>query len=175
MADFNQNVTEAKDYLHLDQEDMKKLPTMLNVITILTFIGCAYVAIMAVIGYFSASTAYKVYDTIGTNGTTTENKTLNSLLSGAKEMAKKQYDNRFIIFILALVGVALCLYGALQMRRLKKQGYFIYLSGELLPIVSFAIFIGFSNFLGALSIIFAALFAAVFIILYTTQLKELVN
>jgi hypothetical protein len=44
-----------------------------------------------------------------------------------------------------------------------------------LPILSFAIFIGFGNLLGGIGMVFTALFAAVFIILYTTQRKELVN
>jgi hypothetical protein len=47
--------------------------------------------------------------------------------------------------------------------------------GELLPIVSFAAFIGFGNLLGGISMVLTSLFAIVFIILYTTQRKELVN
>ncbi len=175
MTDFNQNINQAKDILNLEDRDIKKLPQMLNVLTILTYIGCGLGLISNIWNYISASTAMKAYETLGTNQPTTDNKVVNSLLSGAEEMVKKTYDNRLMILIFALVGIALCFYGAMQMRNLKKQGYLIYVIGEVLPIVSFAIFIGFGNLLGAISMIFVVLFAALFIILYTTQRKELIN
>jgi hypothetical protein len=175
MADFNQNIDQAKDLLNLEQKDIGKLPSMLNVLTILTYIGCAIGAISAIWGYFSAAMAYKVYENLGTTETKTENKALDSIISGAQEMTKKAYDNRLMILVFGLVGIALCFYGAMQMRNLKKQGYLIYVIGELLPLVSFAVFIGFGNLLGAISMVFTVLFAVVFIILYTTQRKELIN
>jgi hypothetical protein len=175
MADFNQNMDQAKDLLNLEQKDMGKLPSMLNVLTILTYIGCAFGAIMAIWGYFSAAISYKIYENPGAANLNTDNKTLNSFVSGAMEMAKKQYENRLMILIFGLVGIALCFYGAMQMRNLKKQGYLIYVIGELLPILSFSIFIGFGNLLGGILMMFTILISAVFIILYTTQRKELVN
>jgi hypothetical protein len=63
----------------------------------------------------------------------------------------------------------------MQMRNLKKQGYLIYVIGELLPILSFAIFIGFGGLFGGIAMMFSTLFALLFIILYTTQRKYLVN
>jgi len=175
MTDFNQNVDQAKDLLNLEQKDIQKLPQMLNVLTILTYIGCALGAISAIWGYFSAAIANKAYSTTEMNNLKTENKAVGSLLEGAKEMTQKAYDNRLMILLFGLIGIALCFYGAMQMRNLKKQGYLIYVVGELLPILSFAIFIGFGNLLGGISMVFTVLFAAVFIILYTTQRKELVN
>ncbi|MBL7703453.1 MAG: hypothetical protein JNM14_14475 [Ferruginibacter sp.] len=177
MTDLNQGLNQAKDALNLEDKDMKKLPQGLNILTILTYIGCALGAISAIWNYISAATAYKTYQAL--TGTMeelkTENSAVNSMLSGATEMVKKAYDNRMMIMILALVGVALCFYGAMQMRNLKKQGYLIYVVGELLPIISFAIFIGFGSLFGGVAMIFSTLIAAVFIILYTMQRKHLVN
>jgi hypothetical protein len=175
MTDFNQNVDQAKDLLNLEQKDMQKLPSMLNVLTILTYVGCAWSAITSIWGYFSAAMTYKMYENGGPANVNTDSKTLNSFISGASEIAKKQYDNRLMILVLGLLGVALCFYGALQMRNLKKQGYLFYIIGELLPIISFAAFIGFGNLIGAISVIFYLFFALLFIILYTTQRKALVN
>ncbi len=175
MTDFNQNVDQAKDLLNLEQNDMQKLPQMLNVLTILTYIGCALGAIGSIYGFFSASSNLKKYEELGSTGIDTENKTLNSIMSGAMEMAKKQYDNRLMLLIFGMVGLVLCFYGAMQMRNYKKQGYLLYVIGELLPIISFALFIGFGSLLGAVSMIFTILFSAVFIILYTTQRKYLVD
>jgi hypothetical protein len=93
MTDLNQNLDQAKDMLNLEQKDMQKLPQMLNVLTILTYIGCALGAISAIWNYMSASTAYKLYQSAGGLDTLkTENKELNSMLSGANEMVKKAYD-----------------------------------------------------------------------------------
>jgi hypothetical protein len=175
MTDLNQNVGQAKDMLNLEQKDMQKLPQMLNILTILTYIGCALGAISAIWNYISASTAYKAYETLNSNGFQSENKALNSVFSGATEMIRKAYENRLMIMVFALVGVALCFYGAMQMRNLKKQGYLIYVVGELLPTISFAIFIGFGGLFGGIAMIFSTLFALLFIILYTTQRKYLVN
>jgi len=176
MTDLNQNIDQAKDMLNLESNDMKKLPQMLNVLTILTYIGCALGAIMAIWNYISVSASYKLYQASGgLDSLKTENSQLNSVLSGANEMVKKSYENRLMILLFALAGIALCFYGAMQMRNLKKQGYLIYIVGELLPIVSFAVFVGFGNIIGALSMVFVVLFAVLFIILYTTQRKALVN
>jgi hypothetical protein len=175
MADFNQNIDQAKDLLNLEQKDMGKLPSMLNVLTILTYIGCAFGAIGAVYSYFTIGTSYKLIEGMGTNGLNSDNKAVQSIMSQSMEMVKKQYDNRLMIMILALVGVALCFYGAMQMRNLKKQGYMLYVIGELIPILSFAIFIGFGSLFGGVAMIFTVLIAAVFIILYTTQRKVLIN
>jgi hypothetical protein len=176
MTDLNQNMDQAKDMLNLEQKDMQKLPQMLNILTILTYIGCAFGAISAVWNYISASSAYKLYEAAGGMGSIkTENKALDSMLSGAGEMVKKAYDNRLMILLFALAGIGLCFYGAMQMRNLKKQGYLIYVVGELLPILSFAIFIGFGGLFGGIAMMFSTLFALLFIILYTTQRKYLVN
>lgn len=176
MTDLNQNLNQAKDALNLEDKDMKKLPQMLNVLTILTYIGCALGAISAIWNYMSAATAYKLYEAAGGIDTLkTDNSQLNSVLAGANEMVKKAYDNRLMIMLFALVGIALCFYGAIQMRNLKKQGYLIYVVGELLPILSFAIFIGFGGLFGGIAMMFSTLFALIFIILYTTQRKYLVN
>ncbi len=90
----------------------------------------------------------------------------------AIELTRVGYENRIPITIISLVAIALCLYGAIQMRTLKKQGYFLWLIGEILPLIGTVIFIGtaaFSNFSGILLIFIIALF----VLLYSLQLKYL--
>lgn len=177
MTDLNQNIEQAKDMLNLESKDMKKLPQGLNVLTILTYIGCALGAISAIWNYISAGTAYKMYETL--NGSMdslkTENSAVNSMLAGATELVKKAYDNRLYILLAGLIGIGLCFYGAMQMRNLKKQGYLIYVVGELLPILSYAIFIGFGGLFGGIGMLLTTLIPVLFIILYTMQRKHLVN
>lgn len=177
MTDLNQGLDQAKDALNLEDKDMKKLPQGLNVLTILTYIGCALGAISAIWNYISISATYESYKRLNEafDSLKTDNNAVNSMLSGANDMVKKTYENRTIIMALGLVGVALCFYGAMQMRNLKKQGYLIYVVGEILPIITFAIFVGFGGLFGGIAMIFSTLIAAVFIILYTMQRKHLVN
>lgn len=175
MTDFNQNIDQAKDLLNLEEKDMQKLPQMLNVLTILTYIGCGIGLISALWSYFTAESSYKAYQLLKTDPSLTENNPAAKLLSGAADMIKRSYENRLPIMLLSIAGVALCFYGAMQMRNLKRQGFLIYLVGQIMPIVSFAIFIGFGNIVGSLSVVFSVLFAAVFVILYGTQRKYLVN
>ena len=178
MTDLNQNLNQAKDALNLEDKDMKKLPQGINVLTILTYIGCALAAIGALYTYFTISTSYKLIEgykslTDGLSGS--ESKAVQSIMSGSIDVVKRQYDNRMMIMVLALAGVALCFYGAMQMRALKKQGYLIYVVGELIPIISYAVFVGFGSLFGGIGMIFTTLISVLFIILYTMQRKHLVN
>lgn len=175
MTDFNHNVDQAKDILNLEQKDIQKLPQMLNVLTILTYIGSALAAIGAVYNYFTVAASYKLIEGLTSKEDTGGSATLQSIVNQSVDIVKKQYENRTMIMILALVGAGLCFYGAMQMRNLKKQGYIIYIVGELLPILSFAIFVGFGSLFGGVAMIFGTLVAAVFIILYSLQRKVLVN
>ncbi len=61
------------------------------------------------------------------------------------------------------------------MRKLKKDGYWIYVSGELLPIIVSLILLGTAQFNGAFSIVIALGIPLAFVILYTMQRKYLVN
>jgi len=60
----------------------------------------------------------------------------------------------------------LCIYGALQMRKLKKQGLVIYSIGEIIfPLVTLLL-------VGFWSAVFGLVVAVLFIILYVIQRKQ---
>jgi hypothetical protein len=152
-------------------EEPKKLPDMLNVLTILTFIGSGLFTISSIWSCLKAQDSYDKIVAAQAN--------LDSMPDFAKkmmgpemmEMARKSLENRVPILILALLSYALCIYGAIQMRQLKKTGFTIYVVGEVLPIVAVAIFIG-SGIFGVFAIIGYVIYA-IFIILYASQLKYL--
>ena len=77
------------------------------------------------------------------------------------------------MLIIGLAAIALCFYGALQMRKLKKQGFFIYLIGQLLPFLNTALFVGLFMFQGIGFAVGSAI-TVLFILLYLTQKKNLV-
>src|SRR5687768_17410015 len=128
-----------------DQQQPKGLPGMLNVLTILTFIGCGIAYISSIISFFSAANYEKsmaemeeMQDKMG------DNELANSMMQGSVEMMQKTYDYRYIILLSSLLFTTLCLIGALQMRKLKKSGYTLYVIGEIAPIVIMGALIGFS-------------------------------
>ncbi len=151
MTDFNESVDKAKDALNLEDKDMKKLPQMLNVLTILTYIGCGLGALMIILGFigvgFLSSLAPKS--------------------AAGSEALSKVSSNATISMVIGLVGIALCFFGAMKMRNLQKQGFFIYVAGQVIPIVATFVISGVT--FGVVGVIIPL----VFIILYGTQLKEL--
>ena len=155
----------------LTQDEPKKLPDMLNVLTILTFIGCGLGTISSIYGFVNAQTSYDKM--VQVQGKLDDAPALVKKFMGPEmlEMARKSLENRTPILLLTLVAYGLCLYGAIQMRSRKKAGFSIYVVGELLPIAASCIFIGMGTF-GGFGL-FAFLIPVVFIILYGTQLKHM--
>jgi hypothetical protein len=156
-------------------EQKKELPGMLNVLTILTFIGCGLSYIGTLWGFYQ-STNYEnekaeleeLRDKSG------DNEFANKMMDASLEMLEKNYENRYILLLSGLLFTTLCLVGALQMRKLKKSGYMIYLVGELTPVILTAILIGFS-LVGGITTLITAIVAILFVVLYSTQRKYLVN
>ncbi len=172
MEATNQPTAHTND---LFDQQTKGLPGMLNVLTILTFIGCGISYISTIWGFFDSSNIEKkraelesVQDSMG------DNEMANNVVQGSLDIMQKSYDNRYILLISGLLFTTLCLLGAMQMRKLKKSGYLLYVIGELAPIVITAALIGFS-LVGGIAVAFGAIVAIIFVILYTTQRKYLVN
>ena len=90
----------------------------------------------------------------------------------AFENARKTMENKVPVLILTLLGVGLCFYGALEMRKLKKQGFTLWVAGEFLPIIAMFFFIGSGMFSGFA--LFAYLFPVIFLILYAVNKKHLI-
>jgi len=149
-----------------------KIPTGINVLTILTFIWCAYECYSAIKNFIGGQQALEKLEEAQTK--------LESAPSWAKKMAgpevmemvRKGIENKIPILVIGLLATGLCVYGAMEMRKLKKQGYLLWLIGEILPWISALIFIGpiiFSTFIG-----YFIIFPILFIILYTVNRKYLI-
>lgn len=166
------NMNQFQDQLNLEEQDMKTLPQMLNVLTILTYVGSALQLIGALFTYFTIAASYKMYENMSDNPAAADNP-MAGLMSAASETMKKQYENRTVIMLIAVVGAIACFYGAMQMRKRKAMGYNIYVAGELIYPVVNMILLGFGG-LGAFGII-GFIFPILFIVLYTLQKKYLTN
>ena len=171
------NEISGRDTLDSGDFETKKLPTGLNVLTILSFIGCAFQLIGALWGYYSAKTTYetkdKILEQMNSGSMPSWMKSMMGDVSKFEETVTKSYENRLPILIISLVAVALCFYGLLQMRKLKKQGYMFYVIGEVLPFLSIVLFIGAYALTSSGTIVFACI-ALLFIILYTNYRKNLI-
>ena len=165
MADINQP-TNTESFL----EEPGKLPSMLNVLTILTFIGSGLGVIGAITGYFTAASSYEKQQQLQDKMADMPAIVKNMMGPDPVETARKQLENRLPIMLLGLVGALLCLYGAVQMRKLKKSGFSIYIIGDILPFLALAIFVSLSSMSG-FAMIFGIVITLVFVILYSTQLK----
>jgi hypothetical protein len=156
-----------------DQATTSKLSSGLNVLTILTIIGSIFGLIMAVWGYFGADENVVRYQNALSNVENAPKFMRSYFTPEGLELAQKSAQNKLPLLIMNLIGGTLCLFGALQMRKLRKQGYFIWLIGEYLPIISTILLVGISVYamFGLIFIIFPVLFT----ILYTVQRKYLVN
>jgi hypothetical protein len=165
MTDLNQPAN-TENWL----EEPKKRPSMLNVLTILTFISNGLGFISAFYSYFSAPSNYDKVVQAQDKMDQMPDIVKNMMGPDPVGNARKMLDNRLPIMLLTLVGALLCFYGALQMRKLKKTGFTIYILGDIVPFLGLFVFIGASMLTGFTGI-FGILITLVFVILYATQLK----
>lgn len=154
------------------EKDEKKLPSLLNVLTILTMVGCAFELIFGTLNVVNGRKNLDKLEELQSSGQLDNAPAFMKKFAGpeALENARLAYENRIPLFVMMLAGMALCLYGALQMRKLQKNGYFMWLIGELLPTAGSIILIG-MGFVGNAGWMLA--FPLIFIILYSTQIKYL--
>jgi hypothetical protein len=159
----------------LFEPQRKGLPGTLNVLTILTLIGCGFAYLMGIYSlYDSSNYDKKMAEFEKAQEQAGDNEMVNEMLQSSMEIFQKSYDYRYIIFISTILFTTLCLIGALQMRKLKKSGFTLYTIGELTPLVISAALVGFS-LVGGIILTITAIIAVVFVILYATQRKYMVN
>ena len=148
------------------------LPSGLNVLTILTFVGSAIALITSVLGYTNAEKSYK--QIVDSQAKLAEAPAWAKGMMGPNmvEMAKKSMENKLPVLLLGIVATALCIYGAIEMRKLKKQGFILWVVGEILPIITSVLFLGIGVFSGFGLI--GLVIPIIFIILYAVQRKYLI-
>ncbi len=168
MTDMNQNMGMP--------DDKPALPSGLNILTILTFIGSGLGFISVVYSFINAkSNVDKMEEAINSPAYENMPAFAKKMLSPeALEVARKSYENRIPILAISLVGIGLCVYGAIQMRKKRMQGYYSYLIGEIIPLLVMPIFLGMAALTGIPGII-GICFTVLFVLLYTAQRKHLTN
>ena len=147
------------------------LPSTLNVLTILTFIGCAIGLVFSLATPWMLNFALKMMDKASASTTELTPKQVADMELSRHAIQLTQ-NNLVPLIIIGLIGIVLCFVGALMMRKLKKDGFWLYLGGQLLPLIGNIILLGTSQFTGVISYIMFAI-PIVFIVLYYGQMKHL--
>lgn len=154
------------------------LPSMLNVLTILTFIGSAIalwgIYQIAIIDDQILKTEKEMVK-LQQLGNEMPAFAIKALEDGMK-LTKAQQANKIPLLVANVISFILCLWGAIKMRKLQMQGYYFYLIGEILPVAAMFILIGgvmFKGMVGITTSVMSVFFPLLFIILYTTQRKHL--
>jgi hypothetical protein len=153
-------------------EEPKKLPETLNVITILTFVGSGLALITHFYSFFRARDSYEKTLQLQDKLDQVPGWVKGFMAPDPIGTARNAMENRVPLLILNVVAALLCIYGAVQMRQLKKVGFPIYIIGELLPFAALFIFVG---WLGWFALSSTIVFALVFILLYASQRKYFKN
>jgi hypothetical protein len=152
--------------------DEKQIPSFLNVLTILTFIGAAYELFTDIKNCFSGDTIIAKMEDARAKMTDDGPAFAKKILSDeALQLVRESYANRWPLLVINLIGICLCVYGAILMRKLKKDGYTLWIIGELFPFIGLIIFTG-TIYFQTIYWVFM-IFPVLFIIFYSTQQKYL--
>lgn len=162
-----------KDLLIPEQEETQ-LPTGLNVLTILTFIGCGIGGIFTLLTPMIIKWSSGFMDKALNSGQELSQKQLADIEKG-KASLELIKANMIPTMVIGIASIILCLLGAIWMRKRKKDGYWLYVAGELAPIVAGFAIMGTAQYTGVMSYIFGIGLPVLFVILYTMQRKHLVK
>jgi hypothetical protein len=141
-------------------------PQFLKVLCILTFIGCGLGILGSVFGWWSLKTLSALME----NDPDMFDQQMNSPWANPEStMLAMKFMNENLIT--GVLGSILCLVGAILMWQLKKTGFYIYLIGEMGPVVVGFILMG-SAMLSGWSIL-GLVIPVLFSVLYAINFKHL--
>ena len=170
---MNQETT-GTDALSSNDFTQPKMSSGLNVLTILTFIGCAIGLILTLAMSAINKWLLGFMDKALESGKELSAKELADIEKGKAAIILVQ-DNLIPLLVIGVVGITMCFIGALWMRKLRKDGFWIYLIGEVLPVIGGLVLLGTAQYSGAMSYVIGLGIPALFIILYSMQRKYLVK
>jgi len=150
------------------------LPSGIKTLTILTFIGCAVGLVWTLASPMMSKFLLGMMDKAATSGQELTTKQLEDMQKGRAAIELMQ-ANIVPIILISLVGIVLCFVGALWMRKLKKDGFWIYAAGEILPPIGSFVLLGSGQYTGVTSVVMGIGIPLLFVILYAMQRKHLVN
>jgi len=161
--------------------DIKKRPAFVTVLGILGFIGVGWAIVAGVIQMLAGM----AYTAVSGGLSDAANKATEGLqnvqgmenvkgmegLNDLADSANKLLAHQTTLGIVSIVAALISLLGIIWMWTLKKKGYYVYIIGEIAPIIATIALAGFS-FAGAMAMI-GMIFPILFIILWGLNLKHM--
>jgi hypothetical protein len=168
MNDYNSN-----DLIANSDAPVSTIPKALNVLTILTFVGCGLIGVFTLLTPVLTSFMLKMIDKAGSSGQDLSAKQVADM-EKSKHMMELTQANMIPIVLIGMLGVILCLVGAIMMRKLKKDGFWIYVAGQVVPVIGGFATMGTAQYTSVWSYLWL-LIPALFIFLYSQQRKYMIK
>ncbi|MFA8433567.1 MAG: hypothetical protein ACEPOZ_03525 [Marinifilaceae bacterium] len=150
-----------------------KRPTFLTVLCILTFIwsGLKIIGnfINLIFSSFRNNFDLSFFDDILTD---IDDEFAYQIVENAFEVLQRAIDHGFAIALSNLLLYGLNLTGAILMFQLNRKGFYLYVAAQVLLLAVTPVFVGW-NFLSAFSVFWGGMFAVLFIVLYSLNLKHM--
>lgn len=159
----------------MENTELKKRPTFLTVLGILSFIGIGFAVIGGIWNMLTLESSKQLMTSLGNMSEELDaSGALGGAMNEVMEGVKKLLDWGYVIYSIQIIAALICLVGVLQMWKLKKIGYYIYIVGEILPaIATFVLIGGFGPLGGMVAMLASLIFPILFIILYGLNLKHM--
>jgi len=158
------------------QSEPKAMTKTINVMTILTFIGCVYSLITAV-SYINPQLTLEMQleplqQMLDKAEETSGSEMMVNIYLKSMDNVRVLFENKYLFAIISLIGVGLCVFGAVEMRKMKKPGFYAYVSGQMLPLLASLAITGW-NIASGSTFIVSFLFYGIFILIYAFQVKHM--
>jgi ABC-type spermidine/putrescine transport system permease subunit II len=163
---------EQQDFLA--EMDQNKLPSGLNTLTILTFIGSGFIILFSAITPWFMKLMKGFMDKAMT-GEAAANLSPKQIedMRKANDMYDLVLKNASITIPVTIVCAIASIVAAVMMRKRKKDGLTIYIAAEILPLIVSIILMGSAQFTGVMSYVITFGLPLLFIVLYSMQRKHL--
>ena len=162
--------TELKNMENPFEEQQNKLqrPTFLLVLCILTFIGSGWGTLSNLFSVFTAG----LTDSSMLNGMDqgAGSAMLSDILNSTMASLQATFVHAREIAVVSLVLSVISLLGAILMFQLRRLGFYLYTAAQILMLFVLPYFAGF-NFMVLAGMLFSAIFAVIFIVMYALNLK----
>jgi hypothetical protein len=158
-------------------------PQFLTVLCILTWICSGFMFLSTLYNTFNNPTPEEMANQVE------KMRQISEQMAERMELAFENQDHTTMLIsnLISLVSLLITTLGTAMMWQLKKKGFYIYILGELLPYIGFALagsaaFEAMSSASGmsagammGMAIVFMALFDGIFVAMYAANLKHMKN
>ncbi|MBA7540386.1 hypothetical protein ES705_32683 [subsurface metagenome] len=159
---------EKKQAENVEQQQpaTKERPTFLTVLCILSFIGVGFVVISNIVALIGGGVSKAIMES---------SEEVMQAMEAVEEVpgmesATKIVSNASTMAAINIIAALVVLVGVLMMWSLKKTGYYIYIVGEIAPVIALIVLGG---LLGGFMAIFSSFIAILFIVLYGLNVKHM--